>query len=201
MSLVDNDILVDIEGLSGVANEETATAQPMILSFGPIGTTITPIVSSAAPLITFHGQASKLYTIIMTDPDAISRTNPVYREFIHWVGCNLTFDTNGKCNASECKHIVDYIGPAPPYRSGLHRYVFLLYEQPAGSTPETLVEAFEGRGGKRAHLAATAAGLGPVASINWYQAQWDESVDALHDAIGFMPPADFQSPYQTSKSQ
>jgi hypothetical protein len=78
----------------------------------------------------------------------------------------------------------------------LHRYVFLLYEQPSSADTSGLAAAFAGRGGKRAHLSATAAGLGPVVAVAWCHAQWDESVDATHEGMGFVPPEEFQSPKQ-----
>ena len=36
---------------------------------------------------------------------------------------------------------------------------------------------------------------GPVA-VACYKGQWDASVDALHKALGFMPPPKYRSPAQ-----
>ena len=45
-------------------------------------------------------------------------------------------------------------------------------------------------------MAAKACGLGPVVAAAWFQSQWDESIDAVHEAMGWLPPAEFRSPKQ-----
>ena len=92
--------------------------------------------------------------------------------------------------------MLPYCGPGPPYASGMHRYVFLLYEQPQEATPADLAVAFEGRGGKKAHVAASAAGLGPLCAWDWFECEWAPCVDAVHTSLGFLPPPEFQSPKQ-----
>ncbi|CAG8759889.1 2939_t:CDS:2, partial [Racocetra persica] len=57
------------------------------------------------------------YTLIMTDPDAPSRKNPIKREWRHWIVGNIPSD--GKL--SEATRLDDYLGPAPPHQSGFHR--------------------------------------------------------------------------------
>jgi len=197
--------LSDIEGLAAAVDVATIGSQNLTLTYAggstassaSSGGELTPTETCTAPTLSFQGAAGKIYTVIVTDPDAISRAKPIYREFIHWVCSDVSFNADGT-QAGAPNHVLPYVGPGPPHSSGLHRYVFLLYEQPAGADPSSLATTFAGRGGKRAHLAATAAGvgLGPVAAIAWYQAQWDESVDATHEAIGFVPPEEFQSPKQ-----
>lgn len=161
--------------------------------YGPGGTgsdyKTSPKDSIEAPVMTFGGMESgRSYCVIMTDPDAPSRAEPTYREFIHWV----VSDAFG----AEPKTVVDYVGPGPPCNSGVHRYVFLCYEQPGDADVKSLATAFEGRGGKKADAAAKAAGLGPLKAVAYWEAEWDESVDALHEKIGFLPPPGLRSPKQ-----
>ena len=149
----------------------------------------TPIASASAPTISFTGaEAGKKYCLICTDPDAPSRDEPAYREFVHWVVSDVL--------SSSAETIVEYLGPGPPCNSGLHRYVFLLFEQPDGADVKSLAAAFEGRGGKKAFASAKTAGLGPLVAVDFYEAEWDESVDAVHEAIGFLPPEKYRSPKQ-----
>ena len=82
----------------------------------------------------------------------------------------------------------------------MHRYVFLLYEQPEGSDPDSLADVFKGRGGKRAHLAAKATGLGDCVGISWFQSEWGPIVDDVHERIEFIPPPEFQSPKQKAEA-
>ena len=55
----------------------------------------------------------------MYDPNAPN----VNHNYVHWIIINIqndiTFDT-----------LLAYTGPAPPAGSGVHRYIFKLYEQP-----------------------------------------------------------------------
>jgi hypothetical protein len=43
-------------------------------------------VMSAPAVSLGGGEAGSLYTLIKTDPDAPTRAQPAYREFVHWVG-------------------------------------------------------------------------------------------------------------------
>ena len=76
--------------------------------------------------------------------------------------------------STETPFVADYAGPGPPPVSGPHRYVFLLYDQPADFD----VSKYAPAGGKglgikgrvRYNLAAfeREAGLGPVVAANWF---------------------------------
>jgi phosphatidylethanolamine-binding protein (PEBP) family uncharacterized protein len=37
----------------------------------------------------FESDPKTLYTVVMVDPDALSRSNPVYREYRHWLVVNI----------------------------------------------------------------------------------------------------------------
>jgi len=69
-------------------------------------------------------ERGQLYTIIMCDPDAPSRESPKWRNFLHWCIVNIPGD-----EISKGAKVMDYMGPAPPRGTGLHRYVFLVYKQ------------------------------------------------------------------------
>jgi len=143
-----------------------------------------------------EGNASMMYTLIMTDPDAPDRATHAFREFVHFVVSDVTAESLAAGGAPQGTVVLDYLGAGCPCKSGLHRYVFLLFEQPEGSTPASLAAAFEGRGGKKVCVAAKAAGLGPVVASTFFQSQWDVSIDAVHAAMGWLPPAEFRSPTQ-----
>ncbi|KAK8775577.1 hypothetical protein V5799_031083 [Amblyomma americanum] len=89
--------------------------------------TFTPQQASTAPTVSLNVPVGceGPYALLMVDPDATSRKNPVYRSVMHWMVLNI--------NSTEKLHEGDaalpYRGPAPPQGSGLHRYVFLVYCQ------------------------------------------------------------------------
>lgn len=70
------------------------------------------------PIIKLNLNPSDLYTLILFDPDAVGGTH------IHWAKINITNNDINKGNI-----IIPYKGPAPPPKSGKHRYIFVLFRQ------------------------------------------------------------------------
>ena len=68
------------------------------------------------------------YTLCLTDPDAPSREEPKFREFLHWLIVNIP--ASGQLSSGQT--LVEYVGSGPPQGTGLHRYVLLVYRQPDG---------------------------------------------------------------------
>lgn len=157
---------------------------------------LTHVPFSAVSYTSEADNSSKKYTLIMTDPDAPNRAEHLFREFVHYVVSDITAESLAAGGALEGTTVLDYLGVGAPCKSGLHRYVILLFEQPEGSTPASLASSFEGRGGKKVCIAAKEAGLGPVVAATYYVSQWDESIDAMHQAMGWLPPPQFRSPAQ-----
>jgi len=114
------------------------------------------------PTVTFPTDPSTFYTIIMVDPDAPSRDNPINGEYRHFVCAN----TPGT-EILKSEVLQEWAPPSPPSGSGLHRYVFLVYEQPE----RVEVEVFEGSRAKwAAHEWATALGMTAIGA-NYFTAQ------------------------------
>ena len=76
-----------------------------------------PSETQIQPELKFNFDSNKLYTLIMYDPDSVSGTH------IHWLVININN------NIKNGKILLPYKGPAPPPKSGKHRYTFELYEQ------------------------------------------------------------------------
>lgn len=168
--------------------------------FAPGGEVAAPVTHVPPSAVSYkaEGNAGKKYTFILTDPDAPDRAGHLYREFVHFVVSDITAESLAAGGALTGTTLVDYLGVGAPCNSGLHRYVFLLFEQPEGSTPASLAAAFEGRGGKKVCVEAKKVGLGPVVAASFYQSQWCEEIDAVHTAMGWLPPKEFRSPAQNA---
>lgn len=77
------------------------------------------------------------FLLVLTDPDAPSNSDHKWSEYCHWIATDLSLNTNNAhednlstiLDLSKANHIVPYEGPAPPEKTGKHRYVFLLYKQ------------------------------------------------------------------------
>ena len=168
-------------------------------SFSPgdvLSAPVTHVTPSAVSYVSDEDNSSKKYTLIMTDPDAPDRAAHLFREFIHYVVSDISAESLAAGGALDGTTVMDYVGVGAPHASGLHRYVFLLFEQPEGSSPGSLAQLFEGRGGQKAFVGAQEAGLGDLVAATWFESEWHESIDALHEALGFLPPPEFRSPKQ-----
>ncbi|KAL0959011.1 hypothetical protein HGRIS_014323 [Hohenbuehelia grisea] len=84
------------------------------------------------------GSEETTYTLVMLDPDAPSRADPKFKEFRHWVITGLkspagtSIETKNLVALKTKPSATSYRPPGPPPGSGLHRYTFLLFEEPAG---------------------------------------------------------------------
>jgi phosphatidylethanolamine-binding protein len=86
------------------------------------GKTLSRRNTASQPDVTFTGEEGKSYTLLMSDPDAPAKS------WLHWLITNIPGEA---VNVEEGQVLVKYSGPSPP--SGIHRYMFTLYEQPGGS--------------------------------------------------------------------
>ncbi|KGN59303.1 protein MOTHER of FT and TFL1 [Cucumis sativus] len=87
------------------------------------GCDIKPSLAVNPPRLVISGHPCDLYTLVMTDPDAPSPSEPHMREWVHWI----IVDIPGGANLTQGKEIVPYSGPRPPI--GIHRYILLLFKQ------------------------------------------------------------------------
>ncbi|KAL8871150.1 MAG: hypothetical protein Q9174_002961, partial [Haloplaca sp. 1 TL-2023] len=102
------------------------------------------------PMPTLRG--NETWAFVLTDPDALSRENPSKAEMCHWI-VTFTIDTdedlpvihlpmNLELPGDLAKHpntadvtpveLMTYYPPAPPPKTGYHRYVFVLLAPASG---------------------------------------------------------------------
>ncbi|CAG0892725.1 unnamed protein product [Cyprideis torosa] len=106
---------------------------------------------------------SSFYTILMVDPDAPSRDDPRFRSWLHLMIVNVPA-VRGTLKHLDGDTIVPYNGPTPP--KGIHRYVFLVYDQKGQQKSPT---APGSRGGFNVERFAQNQKLGdPVAGTFFY---------------------------------
>ena len=97
--------------------------------------------SAIAPTRTLRSNTT--YTLVLSDPDATSRAEPVMGQVCHWIITNLTLPLQPShsgwaldwlssllfAKESEdtgIQEIMPYLPPGPPPKTGFHRYVFVL---------------------------------------------------------------------------
>jgi phosphatidylethanolamine-binding protein (PEBP) family uncharacterized protein len=102
------------------------------------------------PFMKFKGDPGKVYTLLMSDPDAAAKS------WLHWLITNIPGEAN---EIAEGQVLVNYAGPSPP--SGTHRYIFTIYEQRGASL---MVSPPSDRGNFDVKGFEQRLGLHPVAS-------------------------------------
>uniref|UniRef100_A0A1B0BBX7 Phosphatidylethanolamine-binding protein n=1 Tax=Glossina palpalis gambiensis TaxID=67801 RepID=A0A1B0BBX7_9MUSC len=68
----------------------------------------------------------------MTEPDAPSRENQSWGEWLDWLAVNIPSD-----HLQKEEDLYEYQGSSPAKGSGFHRYVFLLYRNVCNSLRHT----------------------------------------------------------------
>jgi len=78
------------------------------------------------------------FVVATVDPDAPTPQNPTSAQIRHFLGGNFTPGEGGLLTNST-PAISEFRQPTPPAGSDAHRYIFLLFEQPAGFNQQTFV--------------------------------------------------------------
>ncbi|XP_058116753.1 protein D3-like [Anopheles ziemanni] len=169
-----NDLVAD---LVDVAPEHTIQVKYPSKVEVSLGNELTPTQVKDRPTVCWPTEPDTLYTLVMADPDAPSRSNPEMRSWKHWLVGNIP----GK-EVDQGEVLADYVGSGPPQGTGLHRYVFLVYKQPSKVTfNETILSSQNPNRGKWSlsdFVSMYALGT-PIAG-NFYQAQYDDYVPELY---------------------
>ncbi len=74
------------------------------------------------PEVTFDSEPDALWTLVMTNPDGHFKDDN--SEYLHWMVANIKGN-----DLSTGKTIAKYMQPFPPFGTGYHRFVFILYKQ------------------------------------------------------------------------
>ncbi|XP_026489055.1 protein D3-like isoform X1 [Vanessa tameamea] len=147
-----------------------------------LGNELTPTQVKDVPTVTWNAKPESYYVLAMTDPDAPSRKEPKFREWHHWLVGNIPGN-----NVAAGETLSQYVGSGPPPETGLHRYVFLVYEQPGKLTfdePRLTNRSGDNRGGFSIAKFAAKYNLGDPIEGNFYQAEFDDYVPILYKQLG-----------------
>ncbi|KAK3595327.1 hypothetical protein CHS0354_004482 [Potamilus streckersoni] len=174
----------------GVVPEVINEVPPKLLQvqYGSIdvlpGMILTPAWVKDPPTVEYQGEDGAYYTLIMLDPDAPSRMNPVSREWQHWLVTNIPGS-----DIKQGQENTEYVGAGPPKGTGLHRYVFLLYKQPQGKMkfkglPKLTNHSGMGRAGYNVQRFIATYGLeGNLVAGNFFKAKYDDYVPTLYKQL------------------
>ncbi|CAG2175169.1 unnamed protein product [Oppiella nova] len=88
------------------------------------GNELTPTQVKDQPVVDWPADNNSYYTLLMTDPDVPSRTDPNLSEGKHWIVINIP-----GADVSKGQTLVEYMGSGPFKGTGFHRYIFVVYKQ------------------------------------------------------------------------
>ncbi|XP_036688014.1 phosphatidylethanolamine-binding protein 1-like [Balaenoptera musculus] len=182
---------VDLSKWSGPLNlreVDERPQHPLQVKYGGVevdelGKVLTPTqVKNRPTSIAWDGlDPGKLYTLVLTDPDAPSRKDPKYREWHHFLVVNM------KGNDTSSGTVLSYhVGSGPPKGTGLHRYIWLVYEQdrPLKCDEPILSNRSEDHRGKfKVANFRKKYELGAPVAGTCYQAEWDDYVPKLYEQL------------------
>ncbi|XP_031629633.1 protein D3-like [Contarinia nasturtii] len=143
------------------------------------GNVLTPTQVKEKSTVKWNAEKDAYYSVLMVDPDAPSRQNPKNREFRHWLVVNIPGN-----KVEEGDEVIEFIGSGTPHRTGLHRYIYLVYKQPDGfinhAEPRSSNRSAANRAKTSVSEFAQKYSFGNPEFGNFYEAQYDEYVDELH---------------------
>lgn len=147
-SLKEHEILKDVLPALGTSFKAQGTieaqyAKPEVNV--QYGNELKPSETQELPVVTYNAinplDLDATYSLVVTDPDAPSRTVKTYSEYCHYVATGIKFDNaQGGVVSDKGKVVMTYVGPGPPKDTGLHRYIFMLFKEPAGKTEFTAIK-------------------------------------------------------------
>ncbi|KAN0041067.1 hypothetical protein ACTFIV_003603 [Dictyostelium citrinum] len=148
-----------------------------------INDTLTPTLVQNKPEVSWEAKNDELYTLILDDPDAPTRSDPKFGQWKHWLVTNIKGN-----DISTGQELAKYIGAGPPPNTSLHRYIFILCKQPSNQNIEFKGEHIlpltaDLRNNWNAETFIKKWNLEPEA-INFFQAEHDDYVPQLYAKLG-----------------
>ncbi|KAG7176581.1 protein D2-like isoform X2 [Homarus americanus] len=120
--------------------------------------------------VSFDGLAErKTYALVMVDPDAPGSGEG--EAYLHWLHTGVKGSGLAQGNITSGNTIMSYARPTPPSGTGVHRYIFYLYEE---SNKDITFQTISKRGKFNLHKYAQKNELcGPIAE-NMFTTQYNE---------------------------
>ena len=153
-----SDIKLQDIGIKNIPDDMAQVVFKGDLNVKYIGQTIEACKTQEAPEVYYKADNEKLYTVLMIDPDAPTRASPKAKNWLHWVVCNIpgsqlscgetcvTYSALLKLfgiflkkfekkKIEKKNHLTQnsrtfHVGVGAPEKTGAHRYVVLVFEQP-----------------------------------------------------------------------
>ncbi|KAI8885175.1 PEBP-like protein [Backusella circina FSU 941] len=152
-----------------------------------------PEESMVRPEVTvtnFHTE-TRLYTLMLVDPDSPDVANQTYQQYCHWLVTNVPLSaTSNTVQGGDA--ILDYIPPHPQKGTKYHRYTLIAFEQPNKGQDKIDVQLKE-RDGFNVKALEKTHNL-TVSGSTFFRQVWDESVTKIYNDILKQPEPVYGKP-------
>ncbi|RKP06359.1 phosphatidylethanolamine-binding protein [Thamnocephalis sphaerospora] len=131
----------------------------------------------------FHDE-TRLYTLMMVDPDDPCPAERTYRTRCHWLVANVPFHLTQSTMAEGAgETVLAYEAPLPTKGTKRHRYTLLVLEQAAGGQERMTIQA-EALSDRIVDVTSFLQQhqLTPR-GITFFRSEWDEAVDQLYPQV------------------
>jgi len=144
-----------------------------------------PESTKLKPTVKFEPKNPKAYhTLLMVDADEPNPQKQKLEESFHWLVMNIPGRSSIEINAGNNgggTTILDYIPPHPAKGSHFHRYIFILFEQPAKDLKVINPPSTQNRFISTKSLIESQS-LVPIGYC-FFRAQWNDSVSLIYRDI------------------
>ncbi|KAK9712213.1 mitochondrial 54S ribosomal protein YmL35 [Basidiobolus ranarum] len=138
----------------------------------------------------FH-EDTKLYTLLMIDPDHPNQEFASYQEKCHWLMTNIPLNmVDNVINKGDT--ILEYLPPHPAKGTKKHRFTFMLLEQPENGQAKIDMQIPESRIIDSREV-RKAFDLEPR-GVSFFRAEWDSSVSKIYKELGIDEPVFGKTP-------
>ncbi|ORY00574.1 PEBP-like protein [Basidiobolus meristosporus CBS 931.73] len=138
----------------------------------------------------FH-EDTKLYTLLMVDPDDPNQEFATYQEKCHWLMTNIPLNMVDNV-VSKGDTVLEYLPPHPAKGTKKHRFTFMLLEQPENGSAKVDIQTPESRIIDSREI-RKAFGLEPR-GVSFFRAEWDASVSKVYKELGIDEPVYGKTP-------
>ncbi|KAG6850183.1 hypothetical protein H0H93_016863 [Arthromyces matolae] len=122
---------IDVHVAAEATLEERAKTKKLHFTVEP-GTFLLPYQTFSPPSVyanVFHTD-TRLYTMLLVDPDVPDETTQSFRTYLHWLKPNVPLSATTSNTRIRLNGHTPYIPPHPQQGTPYHRYVLLLLPQP-----------------------------------------------------------------------
>ncbi|KAI9008458.1 phosphatidylethanolamine-binding protein, partial [Phycomyces nitens] len=127
----------------------------------------------------FHTD-TRLYTLMLVDPDSPDVVNQTYQQHCHWLIANVPLSATEPV-VNEGDSVLDYVPPHPQKGTKYHRYTLVAFEQPKNGQEKVDIKV-SGRDHFDVKALAETYNLS-VSGASFFRQEWNPTVSKIYEEV------------------